>query len=154
MTRLAIVICSFGYVGYIPFAPGTFGAAVGLGLVWLLRMTSRPWVELPIVIVLFALGAWSGTRAEAYFGTTDPGQGVIDEVMGMLITLLFIPVGLSGAIAGFLIFRVFDVIKPYPASRLEHLPGGTGMMADDAMAGVYANLALRLVMWAVPQWIS
>jgi phosphatidylglycerophosphatase A len=154
MTRLAIVICSFGYVGYIPFAPGTFGAAVGLGLVWLLRMTSRPWVELPIVIVLFALGAWSGTRAEAYFGTTDPGQGVIDEVMGMLITLLFIPIGLSGAIAGFLIFRVFDVIKPYPASRLEHLPGGTGMMADDAMAGVYANLALRLVMWAVPQWIS
>ena len=71
----------------------------------------------------------------------------------MLVTLAFIPVGWSGALAGFVIFRVFDVIKPYPADRFEKLHGGFGIMADDAMAGVYANLTLRLVMWLVPAWV-
>jgi phosphatidylglycerophosphatase A len=78
---------------------------------------------------------------------------VIDEVIGMLITLAFIPVGLSGAIAGFVLFRIFDVIKPYPAGRLEALHGGLGVMADDAMAAVYANLSLRLVIWLAPAWV-
>lgn len=154
MTRLAIFTCSFGYLGYIPFAPGTVGSAAGLALLWLLRAAATFWIELAVIVVLFALGAWSGTRAEAYFGTTDPGQGIIDEVMGMLITVAFIPVHLSGAIAGFILFRVFDVIKPYPASRLERLPGGVGMMADDAMAAVYANLGLRIVLWLAPPWVS
>ena len=81
------------------------------------------------------LGSWSGTVAERHFGTTDPGQVVIDEVMGMLITLFLNPVGWTGALAGFLLFRIADVIKPFPANRLERLPGGIGVMADDAMAG-------------------
>ena len=83
--------------------------------------------------------------AERHFGRTDPGQVVIDEVMGMLITLFLNPVGWKGAIVAFLFFRVADVIRPYPANRLERLHGGVGVMADDAMAAVYANLALRLV---------
>jgi phosphatidylglycerophosphatase A len=148
VTRLAILICSFGYLGYIPFAPGTIGSAAGLGVLYGLRAWTRaPWVEPLAIVLLFVAGAWSGTRAEAYFGTTDPGQGIIDEVMGMLVTVLFIPVHTGGAIAGFVLFRIFDVIKPYPASRLERLPGGAGMMADDAMAAVYANVSLRLLIW-------
>lgn len=154
MTRLAILICSFGYLGYIPFAPGTIGSAAGLAVVALLRAIDGPLVEVAAIVVLFVVGSWSGTRAETYFGTTDPGQAVIDEVMGMLITLAFIPVHAGGALVGFFLFRVFDVIKPYPANRLERLPGGTGMMADDAMAAVYANLALRLMMWVAPQWVT
>lgn len=154
MTRLAILICSVAYLGYIPFAPGTIGSVVGLGLLWVLRTAGTPWIEAGAIAALFLAGAWSGTRAEAHFGTTDPGQGIIDEVMGMLIAVLFIPVHVSGAIAAFVLFRLFDVIKPYPVSRFEHLPGGVGMMADDAMAGIYANLALRLVMWVAPGWVN
>ena len=96
---------------------------------------------------IFVAGSWSGSVAERHFGRTDPGQVVIDEVMGMLITLFLNPVGWPGALAGFLLFRVADVIKPYPANRLERLHGGIGVMADDAMAAVYANLALRAALW-------
>jgi phosphatidylglycerophosphatase A len=92
------------------------------------------------------MGSLTGNVAERHFGRTDPRQVVIDEVMGMLLTLFLNPVGVRGAFAGFLIFRLFDVIKPYPANRLERLHGGVGVMADDAMAAIYAHLALRLIM--------
>src|SRR6185436_14950159 len=95
------------------------------------------------IVVLFAAGSWSGNVAERHFGRTDPGQVVIDEVMGMLITLSLNPVGWAGAIGAFFLFRVADVIKPYPANRLERLHGGVGVMADDGMAAIYANLVLR-----------
>jgi phosphatidylglycerophosphatase A len=100
-------------------------------------------VQALVIVALFIAGSWSGSVAEQYFHTTDPGPVVIDEVMGMLITLFLTPVGWRGALAGFLVFRAFDIIKPFPARRLEKLPGGVGIMADDAMAAVYANLALR-----------
>jgi len=96
---------------------------------------------------------WSGTRAERYFGSTDPGPGVIDEVVGMLITLFLLPVSWEVAAAGFLIFRVLDVIKPYPANRFERLHGGMGMMADDVMSAVYANVAVRGLIWLAPGWL-
>jgi phosphatidylglycerophosphatase A len=131
---------TFG-IGYVPIAPGTFGSAAGLVLWWLLPASLG--VQAAALVVLFVIGSWSGTVAERHFGRTDPGPVVIDEVMGMLITLFLNPVGWAGALAGFFLFRIADVIKPYPADRLEHLPGGVGVMADDAMAAVYANLALR-----------
>ena len=90
------------------------------------------------------LGSWSGSIAEQQFGRRDPGAVVIDEVMGMLVTLFMNPVGWAGAFMAFFLFRAADVVKPYPANRLEGLPGGVGVMADDAMAAVYANLALRV----------
>lgn len=150
MTRLAIFVCTFGYLGYFPFAPGTVGSAAGLGVYVVIQMTGSPRAEAVTILMLFAAGGWSGTIAERYFGTNDPGHGVIDEVMGMLITLFLIPVGWIGALSGFVLFRIFDVIKPYPAARLERLPGGIGMMADDAMAAVYANLVLRALLWMMP----
>ena len=143
--RVGLAVATVFGVGYVPIAPGTFGTAVGLLVWWLLP--ASPAMQVTAIVVIFLLGAWGGNIAERHFGRTDPGHVVIDEVMGMLITLFMNPVGWPGAFAGFLLFRVFDVIKPYPANRLEHLHGGVGVMADDAMAAIYANLALRFGIW-------
>jgi phosphatidylglycerophosphatase A len=143
--RAALLIATVLGVGYVPFAPGTFGSAAGLALWWLLP--ASPAVQAISIVVVFAVGTWSGSIAERHFGRSDPGQVVIDEVLGMLITLFLVPVGWPGAFAGFLLFRAADIAKPYPANRLERLHGGLGVMADDAMAAVYANLALRACLW-------
>ena len=154
MTRLAVFIATVGYAGYFPLAPGTVGSAAGLVFYLLVWWTGSPIVEVGLILGLFAAGVWAGTISERYFGGIDPGPIVMDEVVGMLITLAFIPVGLSGALAGFVLFRIYDVFKPYPAGRFEKLHGGLGVMADDGMAAVYANLTLRLVMWLLPAWVS
>lgn len=154
MTRLAVFIATAGYCGYSPIAPGTVGSAAGLVVYLLVWWSGSPLVEAGLIAGLFAAGVWAGTTAERYFGGIDPGPVVIDEVVGMLITLAFIPVGWSGALAGFLLFRIFDVFKPWPARSLERLHGGFGVMADDAMAAVYSNVALRLLVWGLPAWIA
>ena len=154
MTRLAVFVATVAYCGYFPIAPGTVGSAAGLVVYLLVWWAHSPVVEVGLIVALFAAGVWAGTTAERYFGGIDPGPIVIDEVVGMLMTLAFIPVGWSGAIAGFVLFRIYDVVKPYPAGRFERLHGGLGVMADDAMAAVYANISLRIVMWLVPGWIA
>jgi phosphatidylglycerophosphatase A len=154
VTRLAVFISTVGYSGYFPFAPGTVGSAAGLVVYLVVWWTESPVIETGLIVALFAAGVWAGTISERYFGGIDPGPIVIDEVVGMLITLAFIPVGWSGALAGFFLFRVFDVFKPWPARSLERLHGGLGVMADDAMAAVYANLSLRLLLWLFPAWIA
>ena len=154
MTRLAVFIATVGYCGYFPIAPGTIGSAAGLIPYLLVWWAQSPILEVGLIVALFCAGVWAGTIAERYFGGIDPGPIVIDEVVGMLVTLAFIPVGLSGAIAGFVLFRIFDVIKPFPAGRLERLHGGFGVMADDAMAAIYANISLRLVLAFGPEWIA
>ena len=153
MTRLAVFVATVAYCGYFPFAPGTVGSAAGLIAYLLVWWSQSAIVEVGLIVGLFAAGVWAGTTAERYFGGIDPGPVVIDEVVGMLITLAFIPVGWSGAVAGFVLFRIFDVIKPFPAGRLESLHGGLGVMADDAMAAIYANVSLRILMWLLPAWI-
>jgi len=153
VTRLAVFLATVAYCGYFPIAPGTVGSAAGLIVYALLRWTHAPPAELAAIALTMLVGSWAATHAERFFGGIDPGPVVIDEVLGMLVTLAFIPVGVSGALAGFVLFRIFDVIKPYPANRLEKLHGGFGIMADDAMAGVYANIALRVVIWLLPRWI-
>jgi phosphatidylglycerophosphatase A len=146
MNRIALALATALGAGYAPFAPGTFGSAVGLVLWWLLPASTI--AQFLGIVVVFALGSWSGSVAERHFKTTDPGQVVLDEVLGMLVTLFMNPVGWTGAIVAFLLFRAADIVKPYPANKLEALHGGFGIMADDAMAGVYANLALRAVLLA------
>jgi phosphatidylglycerophosphatase A len=141
------LIASVFGVGYIPFAPGTFGSAAGLLLWWMIA--ASPLAQGLAIAAIFALGSWSGSVAERHFGRTDPRHVVIDEVMGMLVTLFLVPVGWRGAIAGFFLFRLFDVVKPWPANRLEKLHGGVGVMADDGMAAIYANLTLRLCIWSI-----
>ena len=155
MTRLAVFIATAGYCGYFPFAPGTVGSAAGLLVYALVWWSGSTVVEVGLILGLFAAGVWAGTTAERYFGGVDPGPIVMDEVVGMLITLAFIPnLGWSGLLTGFVLFRVFDVFKPYPAGRFEELHGGLGVMADDAMAAIYANLSLRFLLWLVPAWVA
>jgi phosphatidylglycerophosphatase A len=143
-TRLGLAVATALGVGYIPIASGTFGSMAGL-VVWAVLPASVT-AEAVAIILLFVAGSWGGTVAERYFGRTDPGEVVVDEVMGMVLTLFATGVGWMGAIAGFFLFRVFDIIKPFPARRLEHLHGGIGVMADDAMAAIYANIALRAML--------
>jgi phosphatidylglycerophosphatase A len=154
VTRLAVFLATAGYSGYAPVAPGTVGSAVGLVVYFLVSRAQSRVVEAIVIAVLFAIGVWAATVAEGYFGGTDPAPIVLDEVVGMLISLAFVPVGLFGALAGFVLFRIFDVIKPYPAARFEALHGGLGVMSDDAMAGVYANVSLRLVAFVMPGWFA
>jgi phosphatidylglycerophosphatase A len=154
MTRLAVFVATFGYAGLFPFAPGSVGSLAGLLLyAAIVRSGGGAAAELLTIAVLFAGGVWAGTIAEHHFGGDDPGPVIIDEVVGMLITLVLVPVSVTGAIAGFVVFRVFDIFKPFPASRLERLYGGWGVMSDDAMAGIYGNLTLRLLWWMIPRWI-
>ena len=154
MTRLAVFIATFVYTGLFPFAPGTVGSVGGLVVYGLIvRLGAGPALESVTIATLYGLGVWAAAVAERHFGGIDPGPVVIDEVVGMLITLFLIPVSVTGAIVGFLLFRVFDIVKPFPAGRLEHLHGGFGVMSDDAMAGIYANLVLRVLWWVAPGWI-
>ena len=148
--RLGLFIATCGYLGYVPVAPGTFGSAAGLVVFAALRWSGSPALEPAVIILLFAVGVWSANAAERHFGGVDPAPVILDEVVGMLITLAFLPVNITGAVVGFLLFRLFDVVKPWPANRLEAVHGGLGVMADDAMAGVYGNVAMRLLVVALP----
>jgi phosphatidylglycerophosphatase A len=149
MRRVALALATCFGVGYAPVAPGTFGSLAGLAL-WLVLPTSAA-VGIAIVVTFLA-GAWASSVAEKHFSATDPGPAVIDEVMGMLVTMFMNPSGWVSVGAGFFLFRLFDVIKPYPANRLERLPGGIGIMADDLMAAIYANLVLRVGL-AASNWV-
>jgi phosphatidylglycerophosphatase A len=155
MRRLAVFLATCGYVGYAPVAPGTFGSAAGLVVYALLRWVGSGAVEIATIIVLFAIGIWSGAEAEHHFGRADPGPIVLDEVVGMLITLALIPVTITGAFVGFLVFRALDVFKPWPSGRFERLPGGLGVMADDGMAALYGNGVMRVLLALAPSgWLS
>jgi phosphatidylglycerophosphatase A len=155
MRRVAVFLATCGYVGYAPVAPGTFGSAAGLAIFALVRASGSMYVELVTIVVLFTVGVWSGTEAEHHFGGTDPGPIVLDEVVGMLITLALLPVNAIGAFLGFVVFRALDVVKPWPSGRFERLPGGLGVMADDGMAAVYGNLMMRIALAVAPAgWFS
>jgi phosphatidylglycerophosphatase A len=154
VTRLAVFVATVAYCGYFPIAPGTAGSAAGLIVYLLVWWTRSAAVEVALIVAVFAAGVWAATEAERFFGGIDPGPVVVDEVLGMLITLAFMPVGVATALAGFVLFRIFDVIKPYPANRFERLHGGFGVMADDAMAAVYANLVLRGMVYLLPGWFA
>ena len=155
MRRLALLLATCGYIGHVPIASGTFGSAAGLAVFALVRASGSSLVELGVIVVLFAVGVWSATEAEHHFGGVDPAPIVIDEVVGMLITLALLPVNLTGAIVGFLLFRALDVFKPWPSGRFERLPGGLGVMADDGMAAIYGNAIMRVLMAFAPAgWLS
>jgi len=154
LRRLGVFIATCAHVGYAPVAPGTFGSAVGLVVYYLVRRQASTAVELGAIALILVVGLWSATEAEHHFGGIDPGPVVIDEVIGMLITLALHPVNVAGAILGFFIFRVLDVVKPWPARRLELLPGGFGVVLDDVMAGVYGNLLMWGLVRLLPSWLT
>lgn len=134
-------------VGYAPLAPGTVGSLPGLLLLWLLTWLGGPNAAAIGFVVVAVLGVPAASAAERHFGRSDPGPVVIDEVAGQMLTLLYLPTSPTLLVAGFFLFRVLDVFKPPPARKLETLPGGTGIMADDLMVGIYGNLLLRATVW-------
>jgi phosphatidylglycerophosphatase A len=150
MRQLGLLIATAGGSGYFPIAPGTVGSAVGLLMCLTMRLAGGGRLEWLAVLVLFAVGSWAALMAERHFGRDDPGPVVIDEVMGQLVTTLFLPLSLMGLLVSFVVFRAFDIAKPWPARRLEDVPHGIGVMADDAMAGLYGNVAMRGLAWAMP----
>lgn len=145
---VAIAIATFG-VGFLPLIPGTFGSLVGVGI-FLPLSSSFVVVLLTVLVVTFA-GFWAASRTEELSGRKDPGKVVVDEVAGQMIALLpltLFSVSTSAVIVSFILFRFFDIVKPYPAGRLEALKGGFGIMCDDLVAGAYAAV-ITLVLMAV-----
>lgn len=164
--RLALFLATGFGLGYLPIAPGSWGSLGGVALAWGLaklpiarRGVNLAWEgrDFPfyfsfLVAVILAtaiLGVWAAGRAARHFGKEDPGPVVIDEISGQLAT--FIGLGLllrpnwKYLLAGFILFRAFDIWKPFPARQAESLPGGWGIMADDWVAGIYAALGLWLL---------
>jgi phosphatidylglycerophosphatase A len=165
---LALAIATCG-VGYLPLAPGTWGSLVGIGIYLLVRGTLMKLFfgvaaqynfnllhiyygviafELVAVLMIALAGIWAATRTEKLSGRKDPGKVVIDEVVGQFIALIPVPFVLGtawwAAILAFFVFRAFDIVKPYPARRLESLESGLGIMADDVVAGVYAGMLVAV----------
>jgi phosphatidylglycerophosphatase A len=165
---IARAIATALFVGYIPWASGTLGTLLGL-VIYLIPAVQRP----EILLTLIALGLIGGVisagvvarveghrlskTAELTKSRFQPGEPVhpdpsivvIDEVVGMWISLIALPGGISAAIIAFMLFRAFDILKPFPARQMEHLPGGWGIMLDDVIAGIYANIATRLLLLAL-----
>lgn len=137
-------IASGAYTGYLPKAPGTWGSMIGVGL-WfgLRRLEVMPYAG--IVAILFIIGTICAGAAEKILDRGDPGIVVIDEIVGQLIALAAAPYHPAAALAGFLLFRVFDILKPFPVGWLDnHIHGGFGIMLDDVVAGLYALLVLQI----------
>jgi phosphatidylglycerophosphatase A len=149
MNGVARFVATAGYVGYAPTAPGTFGSMAGLVLHALLRWSGSHAAEFIAIVVVLLVGLWAADVMERELGK-DPGAVVIDEVVGMLVTLAALDVTPIGGVVGFFVFRVLDIVKPFPAGRLERLHGGPGIMLDDVMAGVYGNLVMRGLIAALP----
>jgi phosphatidylglycerophosphatase A len=140
---LALAIATCG-VGYMPLAPGTFGSLVGVIIFLALTRVAGGTVLLLVAILTFTFaGIWAGTRTEEISGRKDPGKIVVDEVAGQLIALLpllLVNWSITMVMVSFILFRFFDIVKPYPANRLQDLEGGLGVMCDDLVAGAYAAI--------------
>jgi phosphatidylglycerophosphatase A len=154
MNAIAMAVATAGYVGYFPIASGTAGSLAGLVVFAFVRWVGVPAFELAMIAVVLVLGIWSASVAERTLKLKDPGPVVIDEVLGMLMTLALLPLSMTGVLVGFVLFRLFDVIKPFPAARLEALHGGMGIMLDDAVAGLYAYVSLRVLVALAPAWLG
>ncbi len=141
---LALLLGTALGVGLFPFAPGTAGTlVVGLPLAWALGSIA-PWAVVAGAGLLFAAGLWTGGACERIFRRRDPSPVVLDEVVGMLITVVGLAPSWGGYLAGFVLFRIADILKPWPARRAERLPGGPGILLDDVVAGLYARAALEV----------
>jgi phosphatidylglycerophosphatase A len=160
----SLALTTFG-VGYLPTAPGTWGSLVAVGFYAVLasafsavRYTANPESPESIVATVHAIiltaflifilaGIWAASRSIELLGNSDPSEAVVDEVIGQLIVFLFIPFTSSWILiaAGFFLFRLFDIWKPYPIDDLQELPGGIGICADDMLAGVYAGVCVSII---------
>jgi phosphatidylglycerophosphatase A len=133
------------YTGYFPFATGTFGSMAAL-LIYFIPGFENNYIIIPAIIIFFAAGVYTGNIFDEVYGK-DPAECTIDEIVGMWITLLFVPKSFWIAVAAFFIWRLMDIVKPYPARKLEKLKGGLGVMMDDVVAGFYSFLAVHILLY-------
>jgi phosphatidylglycerophosphatase A len=147
MKTLISLIATGGYVGYIPLAPGTFGSLEGLLLGWFVfaPIAQRsPLIAIALFVGLFVAGCWVAGQAERIFAQHDSSRIVIDEILAMAAAMFLLPARWPWMLAAFGLFRLFDIMKPYPASLIDReLRGGVGVMLDDLAAAIYANLILQ-----------
>jgi len=138
-----VAVATVGGVGRAPLAPGTVASALTTAGLWLFAPT--PVVLAALFVAVTVVGTWAAGEAEqALSRGKDPGAIVVDEVAGMTLSMLAVPLTPAAAVVGFVLFRVFDVVKPFPANVSQRLPGGVGVMADDLIAGLYALILLVL----------
>lgn len=142
---LVKAIASFFFIGYLPLAPGTFGSLAGVGLFYLLNGSS-PLSYFVFIACISVLGMVTCGRVEKLLNKKDSSCIVIDEVMGMLIALSFMPADLKIVFLAFLIFRILDTLKPYPIGRIQNIRGAAGVMGDDLIAGIYTNIVLQVIL--------
>jgi len=147
--KLVIFLASGFYVGNIPFAPGTFGTAVGLVFCYFQSLLDVYLAILCLVIIIL-MAVWIAHEAEKILDQKDPGRIVIDEIAGVLVTFAGLEFTWMSAITGFFIFRAFDILKPFPIRTAEkRLKGGMGVVLDDVIAGVMSNVVLRIIVYVV-----
>lgn len=132
------------FTGYIPIASGTFGSLAAL-LIYYIPGFSNRIIILPAIVLFTLYGIYVGTKFEKLYGK-DPAECTIDEVVGMWITLSIVPKSILISLIGFLIWRVLDIIKPFPARQAEKLEGGLGIMLDDVIAGIYSLIILHIIL--------
>ena len=140
--RCALWIASLGGVGRCPWMPGTVGSLVALGVYLMLPLEVG--VQLPVVLASLGLGVWSSRVAASVRQQSDPRMVVIDEAVGMWVACFLLPKSLPILLAAFVVFRVLDIVKWFPLNRLERLPGGWGMMADDLAAGLLTRAVISI----------
>lgn len=146
MKKIILLLATGLGSGYSPVAPGTFGSLVGLLLYVPLSYLTLP-LYLVTVLTFIILSAWVSTAAEALLQAKDCQKIVIDEVAGILVTMALVPYSWKAAILGFVLFRIFDIVKPYPARLIQDkVTGGWGVVGDDVMAGIYANIVLQVIL--------
>jgi phosphatidylglycerophosphatase A len=154
LNKFVIFVATGGYVGFFPVAPGTAGALVGLLFCYLFSHFSWPLYLLSTVALCF-LGVWAADRAEIIFASKDSPRIVIDEIAGYLLTMFLSPFSPGTALVGFVFFRLFDIIKPPPARKIDRrMEGGLAVVLDDVVAGIYANLFLRLFLLWRPEFLQ
>ena len=147
--RAVLFVATGFFIGKIPVASGTFGSLIGLPLCFLLsRLDFLQSASVILVFILFAIGIASA--AEKILKQKDPGQIVIDEIAGLMVALAGLPFNLKTVLAGFIVFRVFDILKPFPIRILDtSVKGGSGVVLDDVLAGIYSNLVVRLGIYII-----
>lgn len=148
MKTIAKVLATTGGTGYFPIAPGTVGSAVAVLVLWILPPIS-PLLLVALFVLFYVTGIWAAGVTALIYESKDPGLVNWDEFLGQWIALFTLPHIWWVYAAGFFLFRLFDIWKPVPVRTMEKLPGGTGIMTDDVVAGIYANLVLQLILYFV-----
>jgi len=150
--KAAVFLATGFYVGNIPFAPGTFGSLIGLALCFLLAGIHLS-AAIIAALLIIGLAVWIADVAAKTLKRKDPGCIVIDEIAGMVVTLIGLPFNLTTAVTGFILFRILDILKPFPIRILDkRVSGGLGIVADDVVAGIFANALMRILLFILVRY--